>query len=282
MGKLPEYLVIGHVARDLTRDGSFGAGGTATYSALTADRLGLSVGVVTSADATFPMFPRTPTIAVSCREAKHTTTFENIYEGEARRQYLRNVADRLTESDLPAAWKRAEIVHLGPIAQEVDAALIDAFPTSLLGVTPQGWLRRWDDDGLVTIGEWDGAERILERADVVVLSLEDVGADKLRLDAYAHLARTLVVTAGAEGAIVHHEGRLHRVPAHDVRGVDPTGAGDVFATAYLVRFHETGDVLDAARYANCVASFVVEGVGATALPSRVQVEWRLRHGRLRA
>ena len=64
------------------------------------------------------------------------------------------------------------------------------------------------------------------------------------------LVATGVLTVGREGAIVYHEGRQQRVPAYAVEEVDPTGAGDVFATAYLIRLHETGDVIEAARFAN--------------------------------
>ena len=43
-----DYLVIGHVAHDLTPEGSR-LGGTAAYAALTARALGYRVGIVTAA-----------------------------------------------------------------------------------------------------------------------------------------------------------------------------------------------------------------------------------------
>ena len=111
--------------------------------------------------------------------------------------------------------------------------------------------------------------------------MEDIGGDRVRLERYVHRARLLVVTLGEEGAVVYDHGRATRVPAYTVVEVDPTGAGDVFAAAYLIRFSETEDALEAARFANCVASFAVEGMGTANMPSRERVEWRLRHGRLR-
>jgi sugar/nucleoside kinase (ribokinase family) len=163
----------------------------------------------------------------------------------------------------------------------VSVDLVDAFPGSLLGVTPQGFLRQWDDDGLVTASEWPGADHVLGTADVVVLSFQDLGGDAAHLARYARMARLLVLTMGEDGAIVYREGRQERIPAYDVVEVDPTGAGDVFAAAFMIRYHETGDPLGAALYANCVASFCVEGIGATNLPTRERVDWRLQHGRLR-
>jgi sugar/nucleoside kinase (ribokinase family) len=50
--------------------------------------------------------------------------------------------------------------------------------------------------------------------------------------------------------------------------VDPTGAGDVFATAFLTRLSETGDPRSAVDCANRVAALSVEGEGVSAIPTR--------------
>ena len=57
--------------------------------------------------------------------------------------------------------------------------------------------------------------------------------------------------------------------------MDPTGAGDVFATAFLLRYQETGDPLEAAAFGSCAASCVVEGLGASQLGDRAEIERRL-------
>jgi len=272
---IPEYLVIGHASKDLA-DGVYRAGGTATYSALTAHRLGLRVGVVTSGNSERPLFADEPAIAVHRQLAEHTTTFQNIYSVGRRRQYVRALAGRLTAADLPPGWDRSPIVHLGPVAQEVDPGLAEVFPGALLGVTPQGWLRRWDERGLVSPVEWQNASRVLRMADAVVLSLDDLGGDRRQVEVCASLARLLVLTVGQDGAFVYYQGHKQHVPAYVVAEVDPTGAGDVFAAAYFIRLHETGDAIEAARFANCAASFTAN------VPCRDQIEWRLRHGRLRS
>jgi hypothetical protein len=115
----------------------------------------------------------------------------------------------------------------------------------------------------------------------VILSLEDLGGDRGLLARYIRQSRLLVQTVGAEGAIVYHNGCETRTSAYEVNEQDPTGAGDVFAAAFLLRLFETDDAVEAARYANSAASFVVEGVGIANVPTREQVEWRLRYGRLR-
>lgn len=276
----PDYLVIGHVTQDRDGPTGFRAGGTATYAATTAARLGLRAGVVTSASPYFSTLVDA-SVELHVKPASATTTFENIYTQGRREQHIRAVAAPLGLDDVPREWLGSPIVHLGPVAHEVAPELAMAFPQALLGVTPQGWFRRWGDDAVVRIGAWESAELVLRRADVVVLSPEDVAYDQDVLDRYRRMARLLIVTMGVEGAIVYEGARAHPVPAFAVQEVDPTGAGDVFAAAYLVRFAETQDVWEAARFANCVASFAVEGVGITTIPTREQVHERLRRGALR-
>jgi len=278
--RTPDYLVIGHATRDVTSDGGFLVGGTVTYSGLTASRLGLRVAVLTSADPALPLFGDDPSIQVQCRPASNTTTFENVYASGGRQQHLRAVAELLTPADLPTGWEQAPIVHLGPIAQEVDTALISAFPNALLGITPQGWLRHWDEQGLVTPQPWAFSPDLLQAADAIVLSPEDVGGDQGQIDLFRQYARVCVLTVGRSGAIVYQGQDKVRVPAYQANDVDPTGAGDVFATAFFIRLYETRDAIEAARFANAAASFVIEGPGTCRIPSRPQVEWRLRHGRL--
>ena len=57
---------------------------------------------------------------------------------------------------------------------------------------------------------------------------------------------------------------------------DPTGAGDCFGAAFLVRYAETGDIEEAGRFASCVGSFVVEKEGIEGIPVRETVEERMR------
>jgi sugar/nucleoside kinase (ribokinase family) len=89
------------------------------------------------------------------------------------------------------------------------------------------------------------------------------------------LTRISVLTKGPKGCVVFANGIEKHVPGFPAREVDPTGAGDVFAGAFLVRLQETGDPFEAARFANATASFCVEGPGITTIPTRAQVEERL-------
>jgi len=82
-----------------------------------------------------------------------------------------------------------------------------------------------------------------------------------------------VLTHGPRGASVYRAGEVRDFPTRRAKEVDLTGAGDVFAAAFLIRLAEVDDPWEAARFANVVASFSVEGQGVSAIPSRS----RLRH-----
>jgi sugar/nucleoside kinase (ribokinase family) len=56
---------------------------------------------------------------------------------------------------------------------------------------------------------------------------------------------------------------------------DPTGAGDVFAAALLVRYYETRHPIEAAQFAAVVAAASVEGLGISTIPDRATIESRL-------
>ncbi|MHB1355461.1 MAG: PfkB family carbohydrate kinase [Anaerolineae bacterium] len=277
---IPDYLVIGHATQDVVQGGGYRPGGTVTYSALTARRLGLQVGILTSASNVSDIETLTGMDIVRL-PAECNTVFENVYTPSGRKQYLRSVATALSPADLPSDWCGAPIVHLGPVAQEVSYQFVGMFSNALVGITPQGWLRRWDKQGQVFPMALTQAETILGTVGCVVLSLEDLGGDESLLRQYISMTRLLVQTRGVEGATVYYNGNSQRIPAYQAVEVDPTGAGDVFATAFLVRYHETQDPFVAAQFANCVASFVVEGVGASTIPTRSRVEERLKIGKLR-
>jgi 1D-myo-inositol 3-kinase len=270
-----DFLVIGHVVRDVVPDG-YTVGGTTTYSSITARNLGRRPGIVTRLAPDFVVPDVLHNIAVARVPSNHTTTFHNIYHDGHRQQFLLSVAEALQPDDIPAEWRAAPIVHLGPLAREIDSRFAKLFPGALVGVTPQGWLRQWDETKRVRMRPWEEAPEILPHVDVLVLSEEDLAPRGNALfDEYARLTRIAVMTQGARGCVVFTQGQQRQIPGFPAREIDPTGAGDVFAAAFLIRLQETGDPFESARFANATASFCVEAPGVTGIPTRKQVEERL-------
>ena len=326
----PDFLTIGHVTRDIhpedvtcsinrhSTDKSitsppervlYSLGGTVTFAALTASRLGLKVAIVTCADTQLlaELPSHLPGIGLAVRPSPATTTFVNSYHEGFRTQYLRARADPLQFGDIPETWLSAPIVLLGPVAQEIPSEFpgrladksavggegIDTrsaeAPTNhrsgtILAATPQGWLRRWDADGRIWPTPWDRAEEMLPLLDVLILSHDDLlpfaadnrgEADAILAD-WSHKVPLLVATDGRHGATLFQDGATERFPAYSANEVDPTGAGDVFAAAFLVHLYRHGDPGEAVDFANCVAACSIEYVGTEGIPTLEVVRERMK------
>ena len=271
------FVAVGHIVHDVA-PGGYIIGGAASYSSITVRNLGLNAKVVTAVGSDFRQDnPLLEGIEISCKISDSTTTFHNIYKSGKRRQFLLSVADKIIAEDVPAEWRDAEIAYLCPVADEVDASVVDCFSNALIGATPQGWLRRWDESNRVSPKRWDTASEILPKVDVLILSDEDIAAFPDELDRYIELTKIVVVTRGKDGATLYQKGKVINSSAYPVDESEPTGAGDVFAAAFLMKYHQTRDVMETLNFAHCVASFAVEAEGTKGIPTLEQVHRRKHH-----
>ncbi len=265
-----DYLLIGHITKDITPTG-YSLGGTATYSALTAAALGLRVGIVTSFGPDLEV-PDRKNIQVVQVPAAATTTFKNIYTPAGRIQYVHHPAVTLELSAVPEIWRSAPIVHLGPIMQEVDPKLSRAFPNSQVVLTPQGWMRKANGDGLVHYTDWPEARYVLESAQAVVFSIEDVQGDESVIEDLIPSIRILVITEGSCGARLYWNGDLRYFKVPQVEEIDPVGAGDIFAASFFTRLQQTRDPWEAARFATHLASISVSRRGINGIPTEDEIK----------
>ena len=268
-------MAIGVATKDILPEG-YTIGGAVTYGALTALRLGLAPAVVTSAALDLDLESAMEGVRLHVVPSRTTATFENVYDAGSRRQRIVEVADPIAAADIPLEWRSAPLVLLGPLVGELRDDLAQGLRDSVVMASMQGWLRQWDDEGFVTPAAWDGRE-VLPYVSAAICSVEDFEDEGL-IDVWKEMVPVLIVTMGKDGARLHYSGAWHLIEPFEAREVDPTGAGDVFATAYLVRFRETSDVLESARFASCVASFCVEAEGTKGIPTRSRVEMRLGSG----
>lgn len=265
-----DYLVIGHVSQDVI-PGGFRLGGTVSFSALTAKALGLRVGVVTSCRDDLAI-PELAGIQVFRLPADQNTTFQNIQTTNGRIQTLLHRADTLEPYHIPEAWRKTPLIHIGPVAQEISPQITRGVESEFIGVTPQGWLRQWDSDGHVGYSDWLEAPYFLPQVNAAVISIEDVNFREEVIEDFLTYIRILVVTEGPGGARIYWNGDLRRFRSPIVAEIDPTGAGDIFATAFFHRLTTTKDPWEAARFATGLASLSVTRPGLAGVPTAEEIQ----------
>jgi len=274
-----DYLAIGHISADLQPDGSYRLGGTALFAALAAHGLGLQAAIVTACAAELDLSSLPSDLPVLRQPSPATTIFENRYSAQGRTQIVHARAASLELGSraqrLPPEWRAAPIVHLAPIIQEVSPGCAELFPSALVGATPQGWLRSTQPSGLVQAHPAELLELPWRATRVAVLSEEDVLYDEALVRQLARRLPLVAFTRAERGATIFIAGQAHDVPAYPAEVVDPTGAGDVFAAAFLGALQRSDDALAAARWANAAASCAIEGPGITALPTEEQARRRM-------
>jgi len=149
-------------------------------------------------------------------------------------------ARSLTPADVPEDWRDAPLVLLAPVLDDVDPAIADRFGDATLAAAGQGWLRVADETA--TCGASAGRRRVpcsaaCRDSSCPTRTSWAGGADAGVLQRLPVAA----VTAGPAGALLYVNGERYEVRPRPAREVDPTGAGDVFAAAFLVGYHLEGD-----------------------------------------
>jgi sugar/nucleoside kinase (ribokinase family) len=289
LSRTPDYLLVGHICADLQPDGSVVLGGTALYSALTAARLGARVAILTRgvygrevAGMTVPNLDilAEENIQIVVQDAEVPTTFINVYQADRRVQTLPHWAGEIDLRGLPPHWRNAKVVHLGPIADELDPRQCAGLTTQFLGITPQGWMRDWprQSGGRVKHIPLKLPGELLTRVDSAIVSIEEIAYARDVIDRIGE-RRLGVITQGPDGARIIAGGQRFELPGFKVPVKDLTGAGDVFAAAFFLKASDRAvSAENAGTFANAVAALSLSDVGAQTVPHMKEVDALLAQG----
>lgn len=267
----PDFVAIGHVTLDHFGE-STRPGGSALYAAVTALRLGLSVGLLTSHADDFPLEVIPSRIEVVSVPADETTVFEHRQDAKGRVSHVRAAASPLTAADVPEDWRDASLTLLAPVVDEVDPMIATLFTDGAVGAAAQGWVRQVKPDGLVVPRVWQSPERLLQSVQALFLSREDIIGQVAEVVEWFQRMPVGVLTADRAGALLFVNGERYEIQPRPAHEVDPTGAGDVFAATFLIQYQRDGDPWLAAAAAACAGSLAVEGEGWSAVPDRAALD----------
>lgn len=173
-----------------------------------------------------------------------------------------------------AAARSANVIVFGTLAQRNPVsrrsvrALVDAARAA-------GAVRFADLNLRVPYYDSETVLWTLRNADVLKMNVDELrvvskmlGADGADADLFSGLVHELsipraVLTAGADGVLVHENGAITRVPPHPAEAVDTVGAGDAFTAALVCGLMRGRSLAETAPRAARLASWVVSLRGAT-------------------
>jgi sugar/nucleoside kinase (ribokinase family) len=281
--RAPDYLAIGHITVDLYPGNIQHLGGSALYAALAAARSGLRAAIMTRGnfqrhgDQVADALQRfAGEVEIIVQSADNLTVFTNETVMGRRHQTLHSWAGPIDLSGLPPYWRSARIIHLAPVAQEVDPRRAGQLSPEYFGVTPQGWIRAWNGrSGPITLVPLRLPSALLSRIDALVVSSEERAYAREAIKAIGSRGLA-VITRGVDGANLVDRGLTLNVPAYPVPTIDDLGAGDVFAAVLFLMRASHDPTAAAARAAAAAAALRVQSVGPNAVPTRADVQEFLR------
>jgi sugar/nucleoside kinase (ribokinase family) len=263
----PDFVAVGHVTHDLYGEAHV-AGGCAYYGARTARALGARTGLVSVVGRDFRCDAAIADLELVLERAGDTTLFINTYGDDGvRLQRIRAEAPAVTPALLPAAWAKAEVVFLAPVLGELDlAAWRAAVSPRVLGIGVQGWIKAGNAEGVVVPRPWNVEQELLRTVDAACISEDDHAQQPDLLERLLGAVPVVAFTHGKQGCDVYVQGRATRVGVYPTTEHDPTGAGDVFSSAFFLSLGRGHSPIEAARIGAAAASIIVEGRGGETFP----------------
>lgn len=250
--------LIGNLSRDLLPGQPPRTGGGPFHGARALQQLRVPARVIARCaevdrEALVPPLVKlgTPTRYV---HGESTNTFSFSYDGDVRTMSIEALGDVWHPADIPEL-PSGRWVHVAPLAR-------GEFPVETIVALARRRRVSFDGQGLVRVPEIgplrldDDFDREILRH-IWVLKLADEEAEVLG-DPAALGVREVLVTHGSRGSTIYYGGTSEYVPAHLV-GTDPTGAGDAFATAYIVGRNAGFSPTGAARRATAVVASMLSG-----------------------
>lgn len=212
---------------------------------------------------------------------------ENLEQGRNFEYYRRNsVGSRFSVKDLDEEYIRtAGAIHYSGMLLEVSEEMRDACMKSVEIARSAGVVVSFDPNirKEVLRGQ-DAQARLLEAvstADVISPTLEEAkyltGLNDIPdiLKTLHGMGPTVVaLTRDKDGAVVSNGNTVVTVSGINISSIDPTGAGDTFASMLLYGVLEGWELEKAALYSNCAGTLAVcrQGSIGRALPDMKMVE----------
>ncbi len=249
-------------------------GGSALFVSSAAGYLGANVGIIGNIGEDYPsnVLSWLKNHGLKLNLLKKTkgpsTRFRIGYHRGSRRLWLLH-AGRSVES----TWigGRVEGLHLGPVFNEISESLVRSLrkKCGFMSLDIQGLVRKVNRSGEVQVLRRN-LDSVLRMCDLVKASLDEAKSKNSSRDHQVILDRFLakgpkyaIITLGAKGSLLGiRNSKKFLIPAFPDKSIkDPTGAGDVYAGAWLTSYLRTKDPVWAASVGSAFGSLASQRTG---------------------
>ena len=249
-------------------------GGSALFVSSAAGYLGANVGIIGNIGEDYPSYVlswlRNHGLKLNLLKKTKgpSTRFRIGYHRGTRRLWLLH-AGRSVES----TWigGRVEGLHLGPVFNEISESLVRSLrkKCGFMSLDIQGLVRKVNRSGEVQVLRRN-LDSVLRMCDLVKASLDEAKSKNSSRDHQVILDRFLakgpqyaIITLGAKGSLLGiRNSKKFLIPAFPDKSIkDPTGAGDVYAGAWLTSYLRTKDPVWAASVGSAFGSLASQRTG---------------------
>jgi sugar/nucleoside kinase (ribokinase family) len=280
-----KFLVVGNITKDIIRtknEEKYAFGGNASYSSIAAVKLGCETHVLSRGNDEIIEWIKdlkSHGINVELQKSKDVTCFVNDYTEGKRKQSVLSDAGKINYK----SFGKVDIIFLGPVFNEITLECLKKArkDCKILSLDAQGFVRRLKEREVVK-KFWDEREKVLKYVDLLKIGRDEISSvskesdyEKVCEELRSLGVKVVELTLGENGSIIVGE-EVHRIPAYKTTLIDKTGSGDVFATAFTIKYFESKNELESGLFASAAASFVVEDFGTKNIQSRKKVEERFR------
>jgi len=269
--------LIGNPTRDHIVNGPKSVrafGGTVLYAGLFLARSGHEVTIIGKGDEDMEKWIEYQGILTThFHQTCRIVEFDNVYVKNQREQFAR-YGEKIYLSEVPDAAFRSEAILIGSVLQEVDPEIVRAPRQALLMLEAQGFMRHLAPDGKVLHCTCSDAETAVRYCDILKVDQSEAAvltatteADTAARVLHKMGPKIVIITSGENGVTIFDGSRMIRIRAPAAEVVDPTGAGDVFGAAFLIRYLQTEDLIQAGLFASAAAALSMAEFGTAAVPS---------------
>lgn len=281
-------VIVGNLARRTEKIGrkkKTDIGGASFYAGITAARLGADTTVVTKLSGTFEKKYlnklKKENIKLIKQPAWHNTEYEVSYDKEDDKKVIvtKDAGPIVNIPDL-----NPDVAVISSNISKIDKRVLQKLktPDNILILDAQSFINYINPEKEMTKVPWLDKEDYLKYVDILKLNAKELYylTGKTTLNSAMDLLKLgpkiVTLTLATQGSYIFYDKKYMKVPIYETKVQHKGGVGDVYSTAFAIKYKETEDITDAAYFAAAAASFAVEKQGAKGIAKRKKVDKRYK------